>query len=137
MLRTGHGRQVRTREVPPLNKLTTRLLSALEQQTQIQNTQVMHGFQQADVLREATNNIAAAKLANRKPTAAAGGSRKTPGKNNALSAAPSASNLAALAIQVESMGKYISENEQNTENDDEVGGDVVGKEERQRIPAEL
>ena len=97
----------------------------------------MHGFQQADVLREATNNIAAAKLANRKPTAAAGGSRKTPGKNNALSAAPSASNLAALAIQVESMGKYISENEQNTENDDEVGGDVVGKEERQRIPAEL
>jgi len=105
LLRTGRGKRVRIREIPPLGKLTSQLLSVQDAQVELQNSQVLLGFQQSASLQLLNSS---SNLAQSKNNTSRVSSRKSTGRNP-LSA--STSNLANLAIRVETMGRYLVEEE--------------------------
>jgi hypothetical protein len=117
LLRTGHGKRVRVREVPPLAQLTRELAHVQDQQRELQRSQVMGGFQASTQLlspvRDATTGM---KRSSRNS------SRKSTGRN-VLSA--SASNLANLAIHVEMVGKFLVEQQEEPAQVDMVEDDMA------------
>lgn len=113
LLRTGHGKRVRTRDVPPLRAVHKQMLSIQNDQRELQMTQVLHGFnyfkepppltpmtQFNDSLDTPSLNRSLTVKINRQNSKKKVGSDKNP-----LSA--STSNLAALAMQVEDMARYL------------------------------
>jgi hypothetical protein len=117
LLRTGHGKRVRAREVPPLEKLTRHLVAVQDQQQELQRSQIIHGFQTQSTPLLAPVELRTGTMASKRTSK--GSSRKSTGRN-ALSA--SASNLANLAIHVETMGKFLMEELQDQAQQDEQRG---------------
>jgi hypothetical protein len=104
---------VRIREIPPLGKLTSQLASVQDAQVELQNSQVLLGFQQSASLQllKSSSNLALSKNNTSRAS-----SRKSTGRNP-LNA--STSNLANLAIRVETMGRYLVEEEAAQEKEEQ------------------
>jgi hypothetical protein len=113
LLRTGRGKRVRIREIPPLGKLASQLVSVQDAQVELQNSQVLHGFQQSASLQLLNSS---SNLALSKNNTSRASSRKSSGRNPLTA---SASNLANLAIRVETMGRYLVEEEAEQEREEQ------------------
>ena len=114
---------MRSREIPPLPELTTQLASIQEQQQSLQRSQVSFGFersaelqhwqQQMYLLQHTQHSSSNSHLnSNTAPLKSTLKSKKS-STRNPLTA--SNSKLANLAIAVETMGKFLSEENEVTE----------------------